>query len=244
MNHVRDYGACRRFGVIAPSVNTVLEPELYGLSVPQASFHFARVGFERGSDEAVLRRMAKDAPEAAMLLVGVRPELIMYACTSGSIVGGPGYDLEISSAITRRTGLTASTTATAVVEALRAVGARRIGVATPYLAWVTQAEVDFLRAAGFETVATASLGLIDGHAMAALDPEEVRRLARSVDRPEADAVFLSCTDLPTLDVVPQLEAELGKPIISSNLATAWAMVGSVPQLREVARLFHSSPQRP
>lgn len=235
----RNYARRRRFGIIAPSVNTVLEPELYGLGLSHVSFHFARTSLEHGSDEEALRAMANDAPAAASLLGHVRPEMIMYACTSGSIVGGPGFDGDVARAITRQTGIPASTTATAVVQALQALGANRIGVGTPYLEWVTRAEVEFFRAAGLETIATASLGLTDGHDMAALEQFDIRQLAQAVDRPEVDAVFLSCTDLPTLDVIAQLEEELGKPVVSSNLATAWAMVGGAAELAGLARLFRT-----
>jgi maleate isomerase len=231
------YRDTRRFGLIIPSVNTVLERELYGLGLPDATFHFARVRSERGSDEAILRRMAEEAPIAARDLADVRPDAIMYACTSGSLVGGPGFDQQLASAISQAASVPASTTATAVVMALQALGARRIGVGTPYLEWVTQAEVAFFAAAGVETVASASLGLVDGHDMAQLSHDDVMELARSADHPEADAIFLSCTDLPTLSAIAWMEADRRKPVISSNLATLWALVGNVRRLRNLGRLM-------
>jgi maleate isomerase len=231
------YSAVRRFGVILPSVNTVLEPELAGLGLRDVTFHVARVRSERGSDEAVLRRMAADAPLAALLLSDVRPERIIYACTSGSLVGGPGYDQEIARAISARTSVPASTTATEVLRAFALLGVRSIGVGTPYLDWVTQAEARFFEAAGYNVVATASLGLIDGHDMAALLPVDVAKLARAVDGPAAEAIFLSCTDLPTLGTLARLERELGKPVVSSNLATVRGLVGERADLSRLGRLF-------
>lgn len=231
------YPTTRRFGLIIPSVNTVIERELYGLGLDAATFHFVRVRSERGSDESILRRMADDAPAAAMHLADVRPESIMYACTSGSLVGGPGFDRQLAGAITQATSIPASTTAGAVVQALHAISAHRIGVGTPYLEWVTQAEVTFFEAAGFAVMETASLGLVDGHTMAALDEDEVLGLARRADHPDADAVFLSCTDLPTLSTISRIEDELHKPVVSSNLATLWFLVGSLPELQGIGRLM-------
>jgi maleate cis-trans isomerase len=117
-----------------------------------------------------------------------------------------------------------------------------IAVGTPYLDWVTESEVRFFEAAGFRVAATASLGLEDGHAMAALTEREVGDLARRVNHPEADAIFLSCTDLPTVGVIARLEAELGKPVVSSNLATIRGMLGDDPRLGALGTLFARATQ--
>ena len=242
MSERKAYDDVRRFGVILPSVNTVLESELYGLGVDDATFHFVRVRGERGSDETILRRMADEAPEVARILRDARPEMIVFACTSGSLVGGPGFDEEVAASITTATGIPATTTATEVLSALRALRARVIGVGTPYLDWVTESEVRFFEAAGFRVAATASLGLDDGHAMAALTERQGGDLARSVNHPEADAIFLSCTDLPTLGSIAKLEAELGKPVVSSNLATIRGMLGDDRRLGGLGTLFAGARQ--
>jgi maleate isomerase len=235
------YSAVRRIGVILPSQNTVAEREFTSVAPADATFHFARVALERGSDATILHAMAAAAPAAALLLRDARPERIVYACTSGSLVGGPGFDTTLAQAITDEAGIPATTTATEVVRALHAVGAQKVAVATPYLEWVTDAEADFFEAAGVPVASKASLGLVDGHDMAALRPEDVMDLARQVDCEQADVIFLSCTDLPTLDVVDRLEQELGKIVISSNLATLWGALGTSPELRQLGRLFQFQP---
>ncbi len=244
MNQPVPYGAIRRFGLIVPSVNTVLEAELCRLRLPDVTFHLMRVRSERGSDEGILRRMANEAPLAAELLRDARPELIVYACTSGSLVGGPGFDREIAEAITRHTGIPATTTATEVLRAFDRLGVRSVAVATPYLDWVTQAEVRFFEAAGYKVTSSESLGLVDGHDMAALTPDQVAGLARRVNHPAAEAIFLSCTDLPTLGVVSELERELGKPVVSSNVATIRGMVGYDPRLHHLGRVFAGIAEGP
>ena len=103
----------------------------------------------------------------------------------------------------------------------------RVGVLLPSvntvleqeLPWLSGRTCDYLRSHGLDVVAVASLGLD----MAALSPEEVGDLARSVDRDHAEAIFLSCTDLPTFGVIESLEQELGKPVVSSNSASWWAL---------------------
>lgn len=236
------YASTRRFGVILPSQNTVAEPEFYRVAPPGVTFHFARVPLERGSDGAMLNVMAEAALAAAALLRDARPECIAYACMSGSLVGGPGSDLRLANSLRAQAAVPVTTTATEAVRALRAVGARRVAVATPYLEWVTEAEAGFFHAAGLDVISTASLNLTDGHDMAALDATAVTDLARRVDRATADAVFLSCTDLPTLELIGGLEQRLGKPVVSSNLATLWGIIGVHPALSRLGRLYTTDPE--
>ena len=124
------------------------------------------------------------------------------------------------------TGTPALVTAGAVVAALRALGARRVAMGTPYLDFVNQREVEFLAEHGIEV--TREMGLRMGHDQAErrgighVSPQAVYRMAREIDSPEADAIFVSCANLATLDVIDALEAELGKPVVSSNTACFWA----------------------
>jgi arylmalonate decarboxylase len=230
------YRSTERFGIIIPSVNTVLEPEFWSARPEGATFHFARAGLRVGSDEAGLDSLRRAAPQAARDLGDAEPTLVVFACTSGSMVAG-GTMEELEAELTREAGVRALTTASAVVAALRSLGVRRLGLGTPYLAWVGGAEQEFLASHGFEVVANDNLGITDGHEMAALEPSVVADLARRVDRPDADAVFLSCTDLPTFSQLAALEAELGKPVLSSNSATLWSLLGRRPGLERLGTLF-------
>src|SRR5690606_20084427 len=118
-------------------------------------------------------------------------------------------------------------TAAALVGALRALGVRRISLATPYHDPLTDHERDFFARCRIDTVTARGLGFgatgpDDYRNIARLPTAVAYRLAKSVDRPEADAIVISCTDFATLGVIPVLESELGKPVISSNQATFWA----------------------
>jgi maleate cis-trans isomerase len=231
------YASTERFGIIIPSVNTVLEPEFWSARPEGTTFHFARAGLRVGSDEAGLDLLRRAAPQAARDLGDAEPSLVVFACTSGSMVTGGTTKEELEAELTREAGVRALTTASAVVDALRSLGVKRVGLGTPYLPWVGAAEVEFFSSNGFEVVANDNLGITDGHEMAALEPSVVADLARRVDRPIADAIFLSCTDLPTFSQLGALEAELGKPVVSSNSATLWSMLGRRPGLEHLGTLF-------
>jgi maleate isomerase len=158
-----------------------------------------------------------------------------YLCTSASFVGGLAGEARLREAMERGGARRALTTSGAMLEALEALGARRVAVATPYDAALTNRLVAFLAEAGIETTGMGYLGM--GEDIWRVDAGSVCELGRAIPREAADALFFSCTNLPTYDVVPQLEEELGLPVLSANLVTLWAA------LREVGELPRGRPER-
>ncbi len=224
----------RRIGCIVPSLNAVAEQDFIALSRGHASVHFARADVDQSLPVAEqFGQMVEAAPSLAVHLVKAEVEAVAFACTSASFYKGPGSDAAISEAISTIAGVPAICTASAVVDALKLFGADRIAVATPYFEWVWQAEREFLHAAGFEVVSIGGLEREGGGDINRLDPDTIRDLVRSHDHPEAEAMLVSCTDLPVLGLVPELEEDLGKPIVTSNQATYWA-VSNIMDLGPVA----------
>lgn len=213
----------RRIGCIVPAPNVRAEEDFIALAPPGVAVHFNRMDVDLATPLAdILDAMVAAAPRLARALAGAEAEVVAFACTSASFHRGAGSDRAIREAMEQASGVPAVTTSAAVVEALRAVGATRIAVATPYVDWVVAAERAFLAAAGFDVRHIAGLGLAmprDIHAIAA---DEVARWARECDRPEADALFVSCTDYAAVPSIARLERELGKPVVTSNQATYWA----------------------
>ncbi len=214
----------RRIGCIVPSLNAVAEQDFIALSRDQASVHFARADVTRSLPVAEqFGQMVDAAPSLAVQLVKAEVEAVAFACTSASFYRGPGSDAAIADAISAASGVPAVCTASAVVAALKLFGARRIAVATPYFEWVWQAEREFLQAAGFEVLAIGGLEREGGADINRLDADTIRDLVLSYDHPEAEAMFVSCTDLPVLGLAAELEEKLGKPMVTSNQATYWAV---------------------
>ena len=119
-------------------------------------------------------------------------------------------------------GVPTYTTATAAVDALRTVGAKSVAIATPYLSWVYEAERTFFREAGFQVVAINGMERRGGSDINSISDDEIRALVADIDRPAADAIFVSCTDLPVLSLIDELEQIHKKPVVTSNQATYWA----------------------
>lgn len=210
-----------KIGLIFPAPGGAPDFE-YHERVPEGVGVFiARLPFEACSVEG-LSRMGDFVEDAAALVGQAKVDLILFACTTGSLVKGPGYDKQLIERIEKRTGIPALTTSTAVVEALNALKMRRIAIATPYSDEVNEAETKFLEGLGFEVSIIKGLGNVDPTAMPAVRYEVMYRLAKEICSEEDDGVFISCTGISVLDIIRTLEEDLGKPVVTSNQASLWA----------------------
>ncbi|MBO0792032.1 MAG: hypothetical protein J2P36_13945 [Ktedonobacteraceae bacterium] len=209
-------------GLIAP-YDFVLDQEYWEwipanvpLYITRTPFLDERVGIgmaARVSEDEVLAAAARE-------LVIANPAVTAFACTSGSYVHGLVGEERCRQAILAGGAQQALTTSGALLEALTALAARRIAVATPYNASTTTRLVDFLGEAGFGVVSCAFLGLESD--IFRLTPDTVNRLVRAADCADAEAIFISCTNLRTREVISTLEHELGKTVISANQVTVWS----------------------
>jgi len=208
-----------RLALIVPTTNSVNEAEWKRMALPGMEFPLVRVPLHH--DEQALYR---DLDAALAELAGARPDVVAYACTAGSLV----LPLDkLTGYMEARAGVPCVATAPALVEACRALGLRRISLATPYHDALNEHERAFLDACGIETVRMAGLGIGAGGAheyvnIARVPEEQVYAHCLATDAAEAEGMIVSCTDFRTLAAIPRLEAALGKPVVSSNLATFWA----------------------
>jgi maleate isomerase len=118
-------------------------------------------------------------------------------------------------------GIPATTTSTALVKGLKALGVFRVSFATPYIDEVTQRGTEFLKSHGFDVVAQKGLGLRTDHEIGEVTLDTVYRLVKEVDRPEAQAVVISCTNLRTVGRIETMEHDLRKPVVSAIQASFW-----------------------
>ena len=209
-------------GIIVPSANRTIEHELYKLAPEGVSLHFSRIRQVEDTLEQ-LGRMIEEVPRSSMELADAGVDVIAFGCTTGSLVKGFGYDQEIIKKIENSVHIKATTTSTAVVEAMKQLGIVKLSVATPYKEWLNEKVKEFIKAHGFEVLSIKGLGCL-GPETADVPPQRVYRLAKDVYRPGADGIFISCTDLRSIDILEYLEQDINKPVISSNQATMWAML--------------------
>nr|WP_059012323.1 decarboxylase [Streptomyces specialis] len=215
----------RGVGVVAP-FDFALDRELWRWVPGEISLHMTRTPFvpaEGGPDAARSAREREALREGVRALCAVGPEVVAYACPSGSFAGGVLGERAMTAAMRRAGEVPALTTSGALLAALEELGAGRIAVITPYDRPVTDALEDFLREAGVAVCGRGRLGLAGR--LWRVPYREVVAMARGVVARAAappEALFISCPNLPTYDVIPQLEAELRMPVISANQVTVWA----------------------
>jgi maleate isomerase len=228
----------RRIGVIVP-FDFALDREYWQWTPSDVSLHITRTPPHFGPVGIELARAVAEPGEAAdatETLVEIKPDSIAFACTSGSFVDGLAAEGELRSAIEAKSGgAPAITTSGALLVALRALGVRRVGIGTPYVSSLGARLGDFLREADFEPVSIANLELEAGIADVAAD--EVEALAAGAFTPDAEAIFLSCTNLRTFEELPRLEARYGVPVLSANQVTMWSA------LRAAGASLPDVPQR-
>lgn len=213
-----------RVGLLTPSSNTVMEPRvgdlLSGLSGVTAHFGRFRVTRIAMSDDALGQFTFEPQLEAAELLADARCDVIAWGGTSGGWIGAEN-DRDLCRAITKRTGIPATTSTLAMLDAFRALGTRRYALATPYLTEVQQAICANFGALGLDCVDERHLEDPGNFSFARYEETTVAELIRQVagKRPEAIAVF--CTNFDGTRVAPGIERETGIPILDSISVTIW-----------------------
>ena len=209
-----------KIGFVLLATEQTIEDDMFQLRPEGVGVHFARAAIPDSITVESLTRHAGDLARAAeTILPDGSLDVICYACTSGSLVIGE----ENVFAELRKGAPKAEPTSiiTAVLNALRTFGATRVAVATPYLDEINQQEADYMAAAGFEITNIQGLNLEKDSDMIRVRPEFLAEFAASVDTPDADALFISCGALRSLDIIEALEQKVGKPIICSNQAMMW-----------------------
>jgi maleate isomerase len=227
-------------GVIAP-FDFLLDRELWSWDPSDTTLHITRTPYMSGEIGLRLVRQLGDdraITAAAASLRSVHPQVTVSLCTSSRSVDGPAGERKLRAAMRRGGARQAITTSGALVEALHAVKAGRVAVATPYDAPLTARLAGFLVEAGFVVSRSVHLDLTGN--VAAVSGRSVAALARAAAEDGADAVFLACTNLRTADLLGDIEHELGVPVLSANQVTMWAALQRIGAGRpdRSERLFH------
>ena len=214
--------AQRGIGIIAP-FDLALERELWRWAPLEVSLHLARTPYEPVPVSVEMAELVSDAVHltaATRNVLHVDPEVIAYLCTSGSFIKGLEYERSLVEAICRAGAADAVTTSGALVEAITKLEIGRLSVITPYDEILTHKLHDFLDEAGCEVIRSDHLGL--GGGIWKVSYRTIAERILAADHGDAEAIFVSCTNLPTYDLIEPLETALGKPVLTANQLTMWA----------------------
>ena len=228
-----------KLGFVLLAMEQTIEEDMFRLAPEGVGLHFSRVKMENAVTVGNLNAVGKELARASSLLLPEEGlDVICYACTSGSIVLG---EERVAKELNRGApNAIATSLITGVIRALRRVGARRLVVGTPYLDEINVMEADYLEARGFEVLDIQGLNIRNDADMVRVEPGFIKEFALSIDRPDADAIFISCGALRTVDVVEELEREVGKPVVASNQAMIWdtlRLAGVMDRIEGCGRLL-------
>ena len=222
LENAKPIGWRAKIGVIVPPSNTVNEAEFNRFAPDGISFHFTRSPLHPDPAADDFAGMLGDVTDAMRDLSACNVNYATYACTAGSMACPSD---RLLGTMTETGRVPANSTAQAIVAALGALGVAKIVMASPYTQETNEHEAHYLAGHGIDVLASVGLGLNTSleniQKISRVPPPDVFEHARSVDRPDAEALLICCTDFNTFDSIEPLEAALGKPVVSSNSATLW-----------------------
>ena len=211
----------RRVGLIILATDHTSEPDFQRMVASERiGVYVARIFYANPTTPENLRRMQPALTEGAgLILPGEDLDAICYSCTSASVVIG---DAEIASAIGKaKPGIPVVTPTLAATAGLRAFDARRISILTPYTVETSRPMAYYFAGRGFDIARFTCLGFEDDREMARIAPSALVELASAAMAPDADALFISCTALRSALAAAAIEQAIGRPVVTSNQATAW-----------------------
>jgi maleate isomerase len=217
----------RKFGVIAPSTNTIVEPDFYAMAVPGVTSHFSRIHIRNQdlSDDAnfenLLVQIRAEMGFACERVLTCEPDYMVMGMSAETFWGGVEGNREFVAQIKEITGLEVATGAEACERALKMYGARKIGVVTPYQPVGDANVVRFFGEIGFEVTAIEGLKCPTAVSIAHVTEDELRAAILEVNAPDVDAIVQCGTNLSMVRLADEAERWLGKPVIAINAATWW-----------------------
>jgi maleate isomerase len=213
----------RHFGVLIPSTNTTVEMEYNRLLPPTLQVHVGRLG--KGTTTPFAPSRPDDIAYQALLLGTAKVEVVCLAQTSASLFD-EAYDATTTSQMTVGAGVPSLTSAQAIGHALQALGARRIALVSPYSQEVLdRVRQYFAHRYGLEMVAMEGFDATDSYAISTISADHATAAFTRIDRPEIEALVVPGGNFPTLRAIAVWEQQFQKPVVTTNQAALWAMMG-------------------
>jgi maleate isomerase len=217
----------RKFGVLAPSTNTIVEPDFYRMTVPGVTAHFSRIHIrdqDLSSDskmEGLLRQIREEILHAIDRVKTAEVDYLVMGMSAETFWGGMEGNRQFVKRLEDYSGLKVASGAEACEKALHLFKVRTVGVITPYQAIGDENVVKFFRDIGVEVKAIKGLKCPTAVSIAHVSEAELRDAILEVDKAGVDAIVQAGTNLSMVKLADEAERWLGKPVIAINAATWW-----------------------
>ncbi len=222
------YGWRGRLGLILGLPNTVCEPEFNKMVPDGVSVNGARMAVHpvaNYSDPDVMKDIEEEVGRLSSTLSVVKPDIVIFTHNAASMAAGLEFDDKLTRLMAKEAGCPGLTAASAIVQALNEVGAKKIAMADPFpRPDLSQIVKDFLEqpALGFQVVNEVSVRGESPNFITSMPPTVAYQFGKKADHPDAEAILLAANVWRTIEVIEALEQDLGKPVISANQASVWA----------------------
>lgn len=213
----------RRIGLLLPSSNTTQEVEFTGIMPEGLTLQVARLPL-RNVEPSSTAKIVEDIETGSQKLANADVDAIVLAATAPSSRNGIGYDQELIRRTETSSGRRATTASTALIQALTALDVKRLAIAAPWSEAVNVTSAAFIEASGFSVLAHRALGYFSNLEIGLLDEQTAYDMGAAIDRPEAEVVMLACGNWLTAGIVDGLETAIGKPVLTTNQVSLWAVL--------------------
>jgi maleate isomerase len=210
----------QRVGLIIPSSNRMVEQEMVGYFPGDVIAHINRLRMT-GANRKPLSELLPEVESACAALVDAKCDVIAFHCTANSMSEGSDGEGWLLEALRRAGAPAVATTSTAVMNALNALNARRIALIAPYSQHATEEEAHFLTENGIATVHVEGCSLGGSDTYCSMPMEFWSEKAYALPHKDFDALFLSCANIRCMGIIDEIEARIGRPVITSNQVVVW-----------------------
>lgn len=215
----------RKIGLLIPSSNTVMEPDFYRNAPPGWTVHTARMYMKDVTVEDESRMLDEYTLPAARDLATARPHVIVFGCTSAGALRGNDYDSDLVSRITDQTGIPTISVIKSVRQSLSTLGVKKLVVMTPYIDELNDRIRISLEADGLDIIKIIGMRIRENERIGRVEGSQIIDFCRkNVSDLLPDALFVSCTNFPAMDVLDRLQQMYSFPVITSNKAALDAAI--------------------
>ncbi|MEW6204621.1 MAG: Asp/Glu racemase [Pseudomonadota bacterium] len=225
-----------RIGQIVPSSNTTMETEIPAIlrareavEAERFTFHSSRMRMQHVTKEE-LAKMDADSDRCALELADARVDVLGYACLVAIMSMGLGYHKKSEERLHGRTVEAGGpapvvTSAGALVDGLKAIGAKKVAILTPYMKPLTCLVIDYIENEGIEVLDSISLEVSNNLEVGLLNPLAPIEHTKKLNTANVDAIVASaCVQMPSLGSIQPIEDRAGMPVLSSSVATTYMML--------------------
>ena len=228
-------GDTPRVGLMIPSSNTAMETDFVRGLPGGWTLHTARMFMEDTTPAGENRMLDEFALPAARDLGTCHPDVVVFGCTSAGALRGNAFDVELCGNIAELTRVPTVSTIVSVRKAIGDAGAKRVGIATPYVAELNEKIAASVEADGVEVVRIEGLGMTENFEIARVHPDRIVEFVTGAFKGlDIDLVFVSCTNFRAIEAIPGISAALGLPVVTSNQAVLNATIEFIQDLRDTA----------